>query len=209
MFFPGPIVYMDKLAVGPAARGVIDLDAPVDVNLDAIARAKGKDVRDLTIVVLDRPRHSELISQIRAAGARLKLITDGDVAASIATAQESSGIDALMGIGGSPEAVISAGALKCMGGEIQARLWARNDEERKRAHDTGFDLTRIYTTSDLQRSENVSFAATGITDGELLDGVHFTGDYATTDSLAMRSRSGTLRRIAARHRLDKVRQIVT
>ena len=208
MLFPGPIVYMEKLAVGPEAREAIDLNAPVAVNLHAIARAKGKEVRDLTVVVLDRPRHTELIAQIRAAGARLKLIMDGDVAASFATSQESSGIDALMGIGGSPEAVLSAGALKCMGGQIHARLWARDVEEHKRASEWGFDLGRVYTTADLIRSENVSFAATGITDGELLDGVHFTADSAVTDSLEMRARSGTIRRIAARHRLEKVKGVV-
>lgn len=207
MFYPGPVVYMDKLAVGPEARDVIDLEAPPATNLRAIARAKGKEVRDLTVAVLDRPRHADLIAHIRAVGARLKLISDGDVAAAIAAALPEAGIDALMGIGGSPEAVITAAALKCLGGAMQARLWPRDDAERKQALDFGLELGRVLGTSDLVRGEDVSFAATGITDGEMLEGVHFFAEYATTESLAMRSRSGTLRRIAARHRSEKLRRL--
>lgn len=208
MFSPGHIVYMDKIAVGPEAVGVIDLKAPVEVNLRAVAKALGKSVRDLTVVVLERPRHEKLISEIRGCGARLKLITDGDVAGSIAAALPDTGVDVLLGIGGSPEAVISATALKCLRGEIQARLFPRDDGERKQALDHGFDLERVYSTNDLVRGDNVFFAATGITDGELLHGVHYGANNATTDSLVLRSRRGTIRRIQATHPLEKLRLIL-
>ncbi len=208
MFFPGHIVYMDKIAVGPEARGVIDLNAPVEENLRAVARARGKQVGEITVVVLDRPRHEKLIQEIRACGARLKLITDGDVAGSIATALPDTGVDVLMGIGGSPEAVISAAALKCLRGEIQARLYPRDEGERQEALEAGYDLERVLTTDDLVRGDNVFFSATGITDGEMLEGVHYTGNYATTETLVIRSRSGTMRRIKAMHPIEKVKQIV-
>ena len=208
MFSPGHIVYMDKIAVGPEAVGVIDLNAPVADNVHAVAKARGKSVRELTVVVLERPRHDKLIADIRACGVRLKLITDGDVAVSIAAALPDTGVDMLMGIGGSPEAVISAAALKCLGGEIHARLYPRDDEERREALDQGFDLDRVFMTNDLVRGDNVFFAATGITDGELLHGVHYYGNMATTDSLVLRSRTGTIRHIQATHPLEKLRQIL-
>ncbi len=209
MFFPGHIVYMQKIAVGPEARGVIDLNAPVADNLRAVARALGKEVGDLTIVVLDRPRHDQLIDESRACGARLKMITDGDVAGSIATALPGTGVDILMGTGGSPEAVISAAALKCLRGEIQARLYPRDEAERQEALAGGYDLDRVLSTDDLVRGDNVFFSATGITDGEMLEGVHYTGNYATTESLVIRSRSGTMRRIQAMHPIEKINQILS
>jgi fructose-1,6-bisphosphatase II len=206
MLDPGPMVYMEKIAVGPEAKGVIDIEATPLVNLRSVARAKGKELADLTVVVLDRPRHEKLIADVRRAGARIRLITDGDVAGALMTAWPDSGVDVLMGIGGSPEGVISACALKAMGGEIQGRLWARNEAEIQKARDLGFDHTRVLTTDDLVRSDNVFFAATGITDGELLDGVKYYGDGARTHSLVMRSKSGTVREIVARHRWDKLMQ---
>jgi fructose-1,6-bisphosphatase II len=207
MFSPGRIVYMHKLAVGPEAREVIDLDAPVVENLRRIARAKGKDVDDLTVVILDRERHADLIREVRAAGARIKLIPDGDVSAALMTAFPDSGIDLLIGIGGSPEGVIAAAALKCLGGELQARLWPRNEEERRFAAEMGYDLHRILTADDLVRGDNIFFAATGITDGEILRGVRYTGTGARTHSLVMRSRSGTIRFVEAHHRWDKLMRI--
>ncbi|WP_299282433.1 class II fructose-bisphosphatase [Thermoflexus sp.] len=207
MFSPGRIVYMHKLAVGPEAREVIDLDAPVLENLRRIARAKGKDVDDLTVVILDRERHADLIREVRAAGARIKLIPDGDVSAALMTAFPDSGIDLLIGIGGSPEGVIAAAALKCLGGELQARLWPRNEEERRFAAEMGYDLHRILTADDLVRGDNIFFAATGITDGEILRGVRYTGTGARTHSLVMRSRSGTIRFVEAHHRWDKLMRI--
>ncbi|GBD08789.1 Fructose-1,6-bisphosphatase class 2 [Candidatus Thermoflexus japonica] len=207
MFSPGRIVYMNKLAVGPEAREAIDLDAPIAENLQRIARAKGKDVDDLTVVILERDRHADLIREVRAAGARIKLITDGDVSAALMTAFPDSGIDVLVGIGGSPEAVITAAALKCLGGEIHARLWPRNEEERRFAAEMGYDLQRILTADDLVRGDNIFFAATGITDGEILRGVRYTGDGARTHSVVMRSRSGTIRFVEAYHRWDKLMRI--
>ncbi len=209
MFFPGPIVYMDKLAVGPEAAGVIDLNAPVATNLQAIAKAKGKSVTELVVVVLDRPRHEQLIAEIRATGARLKLITDGDVAPSIASCLPDTGVDAVMGAGGAPEAVVSASALKCLHGEIHARLYPRDEKEKKLAEELGYDTNRVYTSAELVTSDNVFFAATGITDGELLRGVHYSSQGATTESLAMRSSSGTIRRIIATHRAEKLQQILS
>jgi fructose-1,6-bisphosphatase II len=207
MFHPGPIVYMEKLAVGPDACGVIDLNAPVADNLEKIAHAKGKRVSELTVMVLERPRHEILIREIRATNARLKLITAGDVAPSIAAALPDTGVDVLYGTGGSPEAVISASALKCLGGDMQARLYPRSDEDRERAQALGYDLEKIFTIDDLVRGDNVFFAATGITDGELLHGVHYHAGGATTESLAMRSLSGTVRRIQSNHRWEKLRRI--
>lgn len=204
MFAPGKLVYMDKIAVGPEARGVIDINAPVKENLKAIARAKRRDVDDLTVIILDRPRHAELIRQIRAAGARIRLIGDGDVAAAISASIEGTGIDALFGIGGSPEAVITAAALKCLGGEIQCKLWPRSDEEREYARERGLDLDRVLTTDDLVKGDDIFFAATGITRGELLDGVQYFGNGARTSSVVMRAKSGTIRYITATHRWDKL-----
>jgi len=204
MFDPGPFVYMEKIAVGPACAGAIDIDATATENLHRIAGAKRERIRDLTAVVLDRPRHENLIREIREAGARIRLIPDGDVAGAIATAWPDAGADVLMGIGGTPEGVITAAALKCMGGEIQGRLWARDDEERKAAEELGYDLEKTLMIDDLVSGNNCFFAATGITDGSLLKGVRFDSVGATTQSLVMRSRSGTVRLINATHRLDKV-----
>ena len=204
MFDPGPCVYMEKLAVGPEAAGAIDLRRPVADNIRAVAQSKGSSPRDVTAVILDRPRHASLIEEVRATGARIRLIADGDVAAALATAWPASGTDILLGIGGTPEGVIAAAALKCMGGEIQGRLWPRDDAEREAAVARGYDLDRILHTDDLVGGDNCFFAATGVTDGELLRGVRFDGQGAATESLVMRSRSGTVRRIEARHRLTKL-----
>lgn len=204
MFDPGPCVYMEKLAVGPEAAGAIDLRRPVADNIRAVAQSKGSSPRDVTAVILDRPRHARLIEEVRATGARIRLIADGDVAAALATAWPASGTDILLGIGGTPEGVIAAAALKCMGGEIQGRLWPRDDAEREAAVARGYDLDRILHTDDLVGGDNCFFAATGVTDGELLRGVRFDGQGAATESLVMRSRSGTVRRIEARHRLTKL-----
>jgi fructose-1,6-bisphosphatase II len=205
MFNPGPCVYMEKIAVGPEAVGAIDVTASPTQNLRWIAKAKGTQVRDLTAVVLDRPRHAELIEEIREAGARIRLISDGDIYGAIATCWPRAGADVLFGIGGTPEGVTAAAALKCMGGEIQGRLWPRNDDERREALEAGYDLEKVLTTDDLVQGDNCFFAATGVTDGELLQGVHFEGKVATTQSLVMRSKSGTVRLISSRHRLDKLR----
>jgi fructose-1,6-bisphosphatase II len=204
MFDPGPCVYMDKIAVGPAAADVIDLDAPVKENLEAVARALGEDVNDITAVVLDRDRHADIISECREAGARIRLIPDGDVAGAISVAWPDSGSDILFGIGGTPEGVIAACALKCLGGAIYGRLWPRNDDERTAALDAGYDLDRVLDTGALVSGDDVFFAATGITDGDLLKGVRYWGDGARTQSLVMRSKSGTIRTIDATHRWQKL-----
>jgi len=206
MFDPGPCVYMRKIAVGPEAAGRISLELSPAENLREIAKAKRTTVADLTAIVLDRPRHEELIDQIRSAGARILLITDGDVAGAISTAWRDSGADVLFGVGGTPEGVIAAAALKAMGGEIVGRLWPRSDEERAAALAAGYDLDAVLTTDDLVRGDNCFFSATGITDGELLRGVRYDGTGATTHSLVMRSRTGTVRVVEARHRLEKLRQ---
>ncbi len=204
MFDPGPCVYMQKIAVGPDCVGVIDIAASPTENLHAIADAKGESVRDLTVVILDRDRHNELIGEVREAGARIRLIPDGDVAGAISTAWPDSGADVLFGIGGCPEGVISAAALKCMGGEIQGQLWPRNEAEKTAALDAGYDLKAVLTQDDLVSGDNCFFAATGITDGELLQGVHYHPHGASTTSLVMRSKSGTVRHIKTTHRLDKL-----
>ena len=204
MFDPGPCVYMEKIAVGPDCAGVIDINASPTENLQAVAKAKGESVRDLTAVILDRDRHADLIAEVRAAGARIRLISAGDVIGAVSTAWPSSGADILFGIGGTPEGVIAAAALKCMGGEIQGKLWPRNDEERQAAIDEGYDLDQVLSTNDLVVGDNVFFAVTGITDGEVLKGVHYDSHGASTQSLVMRSRSGTVRFIEARHRLQKL-----
>lgn len=207
MFNPGPIVYMNKIAVGPSAKGAIDLDSSVTENLRAVATAKQADVDDLTVVILDRPRHEDIIAEVRETGARIRLITDGDVAGAIMTAWPDSGIDIMIGIGGTPEGVLAACALRCMGGEIQGRLHPRSAEEAELARQAGYDLERKLEIQDLVGGEDVFFAATGITDGELLDGVKYSGKGARTSSLVMRSRSGTVREIASSHRWDKLMQI--
>jgi len=194
---------MEKIAVGPDAADVIDINKSPTDNLYAVAEALGRGVRDLTAVILDRDRHADLISEVRQTGARIRLIPDGDVAGAIATAVPD-GADILFGVGGTPEGVISAAALKCMGGEMQGKLWPRNDRERKAAVDAGYDLDAVLTIDDLVHSDDVFFAATGITDGELLKGVHFGKDGAITDSLVMRSKTGTVRRVNATHHLDKL-----
>lgn len=206
MFNPGPIVYMDKIAVGPDAKGVIDLDASVTDNLRAVANAKRADVDDLTVVILDRPRHEELIAEVRKTGARIRLITDGDVAGALMTCWPDSGIDVLIGIGGTPEGVLAAAALKCMGGEIQGRLHPRTKSEADLASDMGYDLKKKLSTNDLVNGDDAFFAVTGITDGELLHGVKYTGTGAKTYSLVMRSHSGTVREITSTHRWDKLMQ---
>ena len=202
MFNPGPIVYMNKIAVGPEAKGHIDLDAPIEDNLKAVARAKGADIDDITVVILDRPRHEALIQAIRKSGARIRLITDGDVAGAIMTARPEAGIDMLVGIGGTPEGVLAACALKCMDGEIQGRLHPRSEEEAAKAREMGYDLEKKLTIDDLVASDDIFFAITGITDGELVDGVKYYGTGARTHSLVMRSKTGTVREIIAWHRWE-------
>ncbi len=198
---PPGVFYMEKIAVGPAARHVIDINAPIATNLDRIARVRDSHIDDLTVVILDRPRHAEMIRQIREVGARIRLITDGDVMAAILAAMEDyTGIDVLMGIGGAPEAVLAAAALKCTGGEIQCKIWPRSDEEREKLKADGIDIEKVYRTDDLVQGNDVSFAATGITTGELLEGVQYFGWGARTSSVMMRSRSGTVRYIQSRHK---------
>jgi fructose-1,6-bisphosphatase II len=207
MFNPGPFVYMNKLAVGPEAKGMINIELSITENLKAIAKAKHKDVEDLTTIILDRDRHKEMIAEIRAAGARIRLIPDGDVAAALMTAQPNSGVDVLIGVGGTPEGVIAACALRAMGGEIQGKLYARDAEELQRGHDAGYDFDKILTMNDLVSSEDVFYAATGITDGELLKGVRYFGNGASTDSLVVRGLTGTVRQITAVHQIDKLRHL--
>ncbi|MFF9275448.1 class II fructose-bisphosphatase [Streptomyces griseosporeus] len=205
MFDPSAVFYMDKLVTGPEAADFVDIDAPVAVNIRRIAKAKRSTPEDVTVVILDRPRHDGLIKEVREAGARIKLISDGDVAGSIYALREGTGVDLLLGIGGTPEGIISACAVKCLGGTIQGKLWPKDDEERQRAIDAGHDLDRVLTTDDLVSGENVFFVATGITDGELLRGVRYKSETALTESIVMRSKSGTVRRIDSEHRLSKLR----
>ena len=207
MFDPGPFVYMNKLAVGPEARGKINIEKSITENLKAIAKAKRKDVEDLTTIILDRDRHIEMIAEIRKAGARIRLIPDGDVAAALMTAQPDSGVDVLIGVGGTPEGVIAACALRAMGGEIQGKLYARDEDELRRGHEAGYDFDKILTMDDLVSSEDVFFTATGITDGELLKGVRYFGEGASTDSLVVRGLTGTVRQITATHQIDKLRHL--
>ncbi|MFL6000632.1 MAG: class II fructose-bisphosphatase [Streptomyces sp.] len=205
MFDPSAVFYMDKLVTGPEAADFVDINAPVAVNIRRVAKAKRSTPEDVTVVILDRPRHEGIIKEIREAGARIKLISDGDVAGSIYALREGTGVDMLLGIGGTPEGIISACAVKCLGGTIQGKLWPKDDEERARAIDAGHDLDRVLMTDDLVSGENVFFVATGITDGELLRGVRYRSETATTDSIVMRSKSGTVRRIDSEHRLSKLR----
>jgi fructose-1,6-bisphosphatase II len=201
---PPGVYYMEKIAVGPAMKHVIDINAPIGVNLDRIARVREAHIDDLTVVTLERPRHEELIKQVRAVGARIRLITDGDVAAAIQAAMEDyTGIDVMIGIGGAPEAVLAAAAIKCIGGEIQCKVWPRNEQEREKLKSEGIDLDQVFRTDDLVKGNDVSFAATGITSGELIDGVQYFGWGARTSSIMMRSRSGTVRYIQARHKWRK------
>jgi len=205
MFFPGAAVYMEKIAVGADALDAIDINATPTENVNAVAKAKGRRVTDIRVVVLERDRHDALIEELREAGARVNLIRDGDVAPAIAAARPGTGVDLLYGIGGTPEGVISAAALKCVGGGIQGKLWPRNAEEREALVAAGYDSDRVLTTDDLVSSDDVFVAATGVTTGALLRGVRYVNDGAVTDSIVMRSRSGTVRRIEARHQLSKLR----
>jgi fructose-1,6-bisphosphatase II len=209
MFDPSAVFYMEKIATGPEAADVIDIAAPIADNIARVAKAKGGENEDVTVVILDRNRHGDIIRDVREAGARIKFISDGDVAGAIMAALPNTGVDLLLGIGGTPEGIISACALKCVGGSLQGRLWPRNDEERRKALDAGHDLARVLTIDDLVRSTNVFFAATGITDGELLRGVRYRGGGATTHSLVMRSKSGTLRFVESHHQLSKLRAYST
>jgi fructose-1,6-bisphosphatase II len=208
MFFPGAALYMDKIAVGPDAADAIDIDATPSENLERVAEAKGVAVNDLTVVVLERDRHDDLIAELRDAGARVNLIRDGDVAPAIAAAQPGTGVDMLMGIGGTPEGVISAAAIKSLGGAMQGKLWPRNDEERQALLDAGYEIDRVLTADDLVRGEDLFVAATGVTGGALLRGVRVVqGRRVETDSIVMRSRSGTFRRIQASHPLSKIQSL--
>ena len=207
MFNPGPFVYMDKIAVGPAAKGVIDIEAPVTDNLEKIARAQDSQLEDLTVVILDRPRHADLIAEVRRCGCRIRLILDGDVSGALMTAWPDSGIDVLLGVGGTPEGVLAACALRAMGGEIQGKLYARNEDEERRGRELGYDFEKVLTMDDLVASEDVFFAATGITDGELLDGVKYYSHGARTDSLVVRGLTGTVRQVTSTHLWEKLRKI--
>src|SRR5437870_1257855 len=207
MFFPGAAVYMEKIAVGPQGIDVIDITASPTENVNAVAKAKSVSPRELSVVVLERDRHEALIAELREAGAKVLLIRDGDVAPAIAAAQGGTGVDILYGIGGTPEGVIAAAAIKCAGGALQGKLWPRNDDERQALLDAGYDIDRVLTTDDLVAGEDVFVAATGVTTGALLRGVQSTRGGAATDSIVMRSRSGTVRRIEARHALEKLSQI--
>jgi fructose-1,6-bisphosphatase II len=206
MFDPSAVFYMEKLAVGPEAADVVDITAPVAENIRRVAKAKHSDVSDVTVCILDRPRHDSLVHEVREAGARIHFISDGDVAGAISAARPNTGVDLLFGIGGTPEGIIAAAALKCMGGAIQGKLWPKDDAERQKAIDAGHDLDRILLTDDLVSGDNVFFCATGITGGDLLQGVHYRAGGCTTQSIVMRSKSGTVRMIDGFHRLTKLRE---
>jgi len=204
MFFPGAAVYMDKIACGPEAIDLVDIGAPARENVERVAKAKGRKPSEITVVVLERDRHEGLIAELREVGAKVLLIPDGDVAPAIAAAQPTTGVDLLMGVGGTPEGVIAAAALKCVGGGVQGKLWPRDDVERQQLVDAGLDPDRVLTTDDLVSGEDVFVAATGVTTGALLRGVRYTPEGAVTDSIVMRSRSGTVRRVEATHAFDKL-----
>jgi fructose-1,6-bisphosphatase II len=205
MYDPSAVFYMDKLVTGPEAADSVDIERPIADNIRAVARAKGVSVEDVTVVVLDRPRHDRIVKEVREAGARIKLITDGDVAGAIMAAREGTGVDLLLGIGGTPEGIIAACAIKALGGVIQGRLWPTDEAERQRAIDAGHDLSRVLSTDDLVTSDDCFFAATGITDGELVNGVRYRKGTAVTHSLVMRARSGTIRKVESEHQLGKLR----
>ena len=207
MFDPGPFVYMDKIAVGPKAKGLINIEAPLQENLEKIALSENKSLNDLTVIILQRPRHDELIREVREIGARIRLIPDGDVAGALMTCLPESGIDALLGIGGTPEGILAACAIRAMGGELQGKLFIRNEEEKKLGLKMGYSLDKVITMDDMVSSNDVFFAATGITDGELLGGVRYTGHGAETESLVIRGRTGTVRWIKAKHNFDKLNPI--
>ncbi len=206
MFDPSAVFYMDKIAVGPDAADVIDIAAPIGENIARVAKLRNATASDITVCILDRPRHRQLIADVRAAGARIRLITDGDVAGAISTCRPNSGTDILAGIGGTPEGIIAAAAIRCMGGAIQAKLAPTEDAERQKALDAGYDLDQVLTTEDLVSGENVFFCATGVTDGDLLKGVQYYGGGCTTQSIVMRSKSGTVRMVEAYHRLSKLNE---
>jgi fructose-1,6-bisphosphatase II len=206
MFNPKDVFYMDKIVVGPGAVDAIDIDAPPQTNVIAVAKALGKDPGDLTVCILDRPRHHDLVENVRAAGARIKFISDGDVAGAIMAASPNIDVDITMGVGGTPEGVLTACAIRALGGAMQTRLWFADEQQRQRAVDAGHDLDQILTTNDLVRSDNAFFVCTGITDGELLDGVRYTPDGATTQSLVLRAKSGTIRLVHSTHALRKLRR---
>ncbi|HEY2058112.1 MAG TPA: class II fructose-bisphosphatase [Amycolatopsis sp.] len=205
MFDPSAVFYMEKLAVGPDAAGKVDLAAPVADNIRRVAKAKNSSVSDVTVCILDRPRHEQIIKEVREAGARIRFISDGDVAGAIAAARPTTGVDMLLGIGGTPEGIIAACAMKCLGGELQGRLWPKDEAEREKALAAGHDLDRVLGNDDLVRGDNTFFCATGVTDGDLLRGVHYRSGGATTQSIVMRSKSGTVRMIDGYHRLNKLR----
>ena len=205
MYDPSAVFYMEKLVAGPEAADVVDIRLPVAENISLVAKAKGVQVTDVTVCVLDRPRHAQLVDEIRATGARIKFIMDGDVAGAITAARPDTGVDLLVGVGGTPEGIITACAMKCVGGIIQGRLWPTDDDEKQKAIDAGLDLTAVLSTEDLVRGDNAFFVATGITDGELLRGVRYRGGSAMTHSLVMRSKSGTIRKIESTHLLSKLR----
>mgnify|MGYP006269795977 FL=1 len=204
MYDPSAVFYMNKLATGPEAAGAVDIDAPIADNINAIAKAKGEKPEDVTVVILDRPRHADMVEQVRATGARIKFITDGDVAGAIMAVRSGTGVDLMLGIGGTPEGIIAATAIKCLGGTLQGKLWPRDDAERRKALDAGHDLDRVLFIDDLVTSDNVFFVATGVTDGELLQGVRYRGGGATTHSIVMRSKSGTIREIHSEHAFGKL-----
>jgi fructose-1,6-bisphosphatase II len=206
MFDPSAVFYMNKIAVGPDAAHVLDITAPIADNIRAVAKVKGLSVPDMTVCILDRPRHAQLIHDVRAIGARIRLITDGDVAGAISACRPHSGTDMLAGIGGTPEGIITAAAIRCMGGEIQAQLAPKDDAERQKALDAGYDLDKVLSTEDLVSGDNVFFCATGVTDGDLLHGVRYQPGGCTTQSIVMRSKSGTVRMIDGYHRLTKLRE---
>ncbi|MCK4490229.1 MAG: class II fructose-bisphosphatase [Anaerolineales bacterium] len=207
MFDPGPFVYMDKIAVGPKAKGLINIEAPLRENLEKIASSENKSINDVTVIILQRPRHDELIREVREIGARIRLIPDGDVAGALMTCLPESGIDVLLGIGGTPEGILAACAIRAMGGELQGKLFIRNEEEKKLGIKLGYSLDKVITMDDMVSSNDVFFAATGITDGELLGGVRYTGSGAETESLVIRGRTGTVRWINAKHNFDKLNLI--
>ena len=208
MFDPGPCVYMEKIATGPRAADLISLEDPLEEVIPRIAERKGGEPGDVTVIMLDRPRHEEAVAALREVGASIRFISDGDVAAALLAVSRDTGIDLLWGVGGTPEGVLSAAAIKCLGGRILGRLWPRDDDERQAAEDAGYELERVLDTDDLVGGNDVFFAATGVTDGDLLDGVRYLDDgHATTDSLVMRSRSGTIREVKARHDRPKLREV--
>ena len=206
MFDPGPCVYMEKIAVGEEVADIVDIQAPIAENISRLAKARGTGPENITVTILDRPRHEQIVKEVREAGARIKFIADGDVAGAISAARGGTGVDMLLGVGGTPEGVIAAAAIKCLGGEIQGRLWPRNEEERDAAVQAGYELDKVLTTDDLVSGDDVFFAATGVTDGDLLNGVRYRGDNAITQSIVMRSRSGTVRQVDALHRTEKLKK---